>query len=238
MGGGTLSNRDRGLLRTAMLLKLAFDRSEPKKDPPKPRWLQILESAAVASLITVVLGGFVGNILVLKFQEREKRRAITTAEIKERSDKRSSIVQNAYALLADGRHYANALVTLTHPGFRPENVDKNDRERLQKQREEVIEADNAFDRRWLKEKYTTGILLSYYHDDEPTVRDAWARCVRALDSLRSAAKSLHQKLLLDPSATQDRNRLEESEFNSALRNLADQLEAARQREIQTRDADP
>lgn len=226
-----LTNRDRQLLRMAVVLHAILAEPAKKQNDGKPRWLQVLESATIAALVTVVLGGVAGNIVVGRFQEREKERARIAADAKERAERRTVAIHNAYDLLADARYHAYGLVRLTEPDFQLANVEEADRADLQKQRAIFVESANAFSRRWQKERYTTGFVLSYYHENRPEVRKAWDASVVAVEQLRRAAASRYAEYLQNPGRARVAEALpEETRFVSAIEGLATQIETARRQE--------
>lgn len=234
MSDGELPNRDDlQFIRRALLLKMALSTPAPetKKGPDKPRWLQVLESAVVASLVTVTLGSIAGNLLVARYQKREERRAAEAAELSARLDKRGSVVDSTYALLADGGDAARLLVDLTEPDWQPGSKKEGpDRERVKEERKAMVRAISDFTRRWQKEKYTTGSLLSYYYDDDPDVRKGWRRCVETLDTLRRNANDVYQDYESKTVPPQPVTSIAgESEFLESIEALTNALDTARQK---------
>lgn len=239
MSGG-LSNRDLQLLRMVALLKVATANEEPPKKNDERKsagWfsqlLQLLNSTVVVALVTVGVGGAIGNILFAKYQEGVNRRALENADAKTRIAQRGTSIEAAYELLSEGGQRAADLVDLTSLENQTINVDKKDLPKLEKQRTSVIDEDNAFNRKWNRERFTTRFRLSYYFHEHPPVKASWDRCVEALDALRDSADEIYQKYLDErqpPQSIADYLQKEEA-FHASLDGLADALEKAREADI-------
>lgn len=224
-----LSSHELELLRLGVVMKAALSEPVNKPDKPsKPLWLQVLESGTVAALVTVLIGGWFGSTITANYQAREKARQEAAANMKENLEKRNAAIQNAYELLSDGQYFAIGLVELTQPPLQPWNADLRDRRSLMDKRVDFIKAKDDFGRRWLKEKYTDGYLLAYYHDDNPNVRSAWRRCVVALDNLQTASNQRYYNYLQNPGRSQPPTSIqEEAAFISSLDKLAEELQKAK-----------
>lgn len=209
---------------------------EPEKAraASKPRWLEVLESAAVSSFITVVLGGIAGTVLVHQFQLGEQNQALEAAEAKERFEKRGQAVEAAYALLADGGYHARSLISLTEPPFQTTGRAADEIKKIEQEREAIAKAIGDFNRRWQKEKYTIGYLISYYHNDHPGVTAAWSNCVRSLDALRTSAHRIHHEYSATGKAKTVGMVPGEEDFFASIRDLATALEAARREARESR----
>jgi cell division protein FtsB len=221
---------DERLVRLALAVRAAIKAAETKKaekEDRKPAWLAVLDSATVAALITIILGGWVGNRLVATYQDDAKKREQAVVDYQEAQRQRYATIEAAYDLLGDAHYHASAMLSLTTSGFNPDNVHDTYRPALQEQRTKLIGSINEFLRQWEKQKLTTGMRLTSAYGREPNVDKAWQDARNAADAMLSKAEALFFKHLENMSAPIDGDILpEEQQFTAASTTLAQTISAA------------
>src|SRR5215210_5800487 len=171
------------LRHEAMMAEVIKLRSPKRSSDEKPDWLQVLESAVVTTLITVVLGGMAGNILVASYQARQRANEQTLAEYRQYLLKEEEIVRHAHEVLGTGYLNAHRTLDLTRYWFQERNFADEDKPKIHAQRMEIIDELNDFRALWEKEREHIGFLLSYYHYGRLEIAEAWKGAQTALDTL-------------------------------------------------------
>ena len=105
----TFSDDEQRLLRHEAFIAEVEKLRAPEAAPrDEPYWLQALKSPAVSALITVVVGGILGNIIVSRYQERQKSNEQAVAEYRQYLQKEEEIVRHAYDVLGETEKAAAA----------------------------------------------------------------------------------------------------------------------------------
>lgn len=202
-----LSEKDRRRLeRQIVKAQLRKLRSQHRRSG---RLLRVLNSpgvtAVLTSLITVVLGGVAGAVVVSTYQSKLKEREIEVAAHKDYLAQRQEVERRAYDLVANCAHATDELIRLTAADFNPGpgEADAADRKILDKYRFDMQLAYNDAYRRWHVEEAATGMMVLYYHDGREEVLKAWGSVEGSLNAYMKCAEDWHGQYLKDPSKTKE-----------------------------------
>lgn len=208
---------DDEVIRLALALRAAFKALEPEHR--KSRVLEILESAVVASLISVVLGGWIGNLLIAHYQERLKEHEEQILTYKEHEAARQAAIVEALGVLGDVEYNSSALISLTQPYMQPENVAPGDRKALQALRNELASSARAFKSSWEKRQLVAGLKLQLYC---PELAATWKAASSAANSVLSKSDEQYENYINDPAAFQE---VELADVNRAFASALDTFSA-------------
>jgi hypothetical protein len=203
----------------AFVAKVVSLRKPSGIEHAKPVWLQALESSAVAALITVVLGGIFGQLIITTYQDNSKKNDQALAEYRQYLERQQSIVQQAYDLIGDCTFDSQTLISLTQPKFDLKNVKENQREDVAKQKRELLNKHNAIIEKWEKEKNKMGLLISYYHYGQPDVLKAWRGAQESVDGLLDCAIGNYHDFIEDPDATKGKGDICKDKMSGVETNL-------------------
>ena len=183
---------------------------DPGAAHEKPSWQRFLESSGGTALITVVLGGIVGSIITAMVQVGLKDREFHQAWLKTReeqalatyrqySEGQLSTVTRTYEVIGRMIVASENLIALSEPAFDVSSIREADRPRVQKQRDTIRHDYNASDAEWRKNRAVLGLLLTYYHRNDPNVTRSWRGVQEAGDAFAACAR----KWSLDHIAPED-----------------------------------
>jgi len=196
----------------------------------KPVWLEILISNTVAALVTVILGGIVGQLILMRFQNKAKDREQSVIDYKQKVERQQDAMQHAYESAAKSIVTSNSLMQLTQPAFDLRAVPKEDIENLRKQKREVVEKYNSTSGEWQIEQEKIRLLFHYYYGQEAL--PAWQGAKESVDRLRKCAFMLYDAHRKDPAKTTSEAELcpgELSDVTTKLDSLIAELEKLKAR---------
>jgi hypothetical protein len=185
----------------------------------------------VTTLLTVVVGGLMGNLLLAWYQNREKRSEQAIAEYKQYLEKEEQIVLHAYEVLGAGYLNAHRTIDLTKFWFQEENFEGDDQKLIAEQRRKIVGARNDFLAQWEKEREQIGFLLSYYHYGRPQVAEAWKNARNALAGLIACSDEAYTSYLGAEAKSDSQEEVcseEDSAYSESLGKVAEQITAGRQ----------
>ncbi len=162
------------------------DEADPEKKQTSTL-LRIIESTAFAALITVVFGGLISQLIILKFQNNRAREEQARNESKQLLAHLEETVTLTYNLVGRTTHASEALITITSTKFDPENVPEEDRAKLQNQREEVKNKYNSVIEEWTAQEGKMGFLMRYNHPKQPKILSEWAALQQTLNEFNTCA---------------------------------------------------
>jgi hypothetical protein len=151
----------------------------------KPFWQRLLESTGGTALITVLVGGLLGQWISWSIQQGLRDREFQESWLKARGDqaliaykeyvdKEREVVKHAYDLIGSSVSAGEALIDITGPDFAPDYKDRSQREKaLVEQRTSYRHDFNVADDQWSKERESLGLLVTYYHQGLPEVMSDW-----------------------------------------------------------------
>lgn len=224
------SPEEERLLRQEAFYTEILRRRTPQAEAHKePVWHQILESKLLLTLVSVVLGGIVGKLIVSSYQDRAKQTALEVAEYRQFISKQQDIVQKTYDLLGEAVSDSQVLLSLTQPVFEEKNIQPADRADVRKQKKALLEQHQKLSLKWDAEKYKTGLLLEYYHFNHPAVVSHWASSRDSVEKLMQCSIYTYGKFINGGgSAKPDSCQHEKTKVQADLDALAEAVGQARE----------
>lgn len=199
----------------------------------KPRWQRFLETSGGTALITVLLGGFVGQVITWSIQTSLKDREFQEAWMKARGDQalvnykefmtqETEVMKSTYELIGNCISASEDLIILTSPEFAPETFTG-----ATKQRTSLREKYNTIDGRWRSEREKIGLLMGYYHPNQPKVAAAWYNVQNSVSTYMDCAQRWYLEHL-KPIQTGEACKKEQENLRNGLKEFNTNLEQARQ----------
>jgi len=161
-------------------------------EAPDPVWLRVLNSGTMATLITVVLGGILGNILLSQWERGAKEREQVRAVAKETLDAGMTQVDRAFGEAGSVISATENLeAVLSDPIWSPKAQVPPDRaQRIAAKRREIVEAFDSALVTWQKEREQIALKVTYLMAtpaNDPG--DDWRRVQGAVDAYITCVKT-------------------------------------------------
>ena len=222
-------DEERQLRQEAFYTEILRRRTLPTEAHREPVWRQILDSKLLLTLVSVVLGGIVGKLVVSSYQERAKQTALEVTEYRQFISRQQDVVQKTYDLLGEAVSDSQVLLSLTQPVFEEKNIQAADRADVRKQKKALLEQHQKLSLKWDAEKYKTGLLLEYYHFNHPTVVSHWVSSRDSVETLMQCSLRTYGTFLNGGgSANPDSCRDEKAKVQADLDALAQAVGQARE----------
>jgi hypothetical protein len=208
------------------------------KDGSKPRWQRFLETSGGTALVTVLLGGLMGQLITWSIQNQLKEREFQQAWMKARGDQalvtykeyldqEQEIVKRSYELIGGCISASEDLILLTTPDFAPGDFSGSEKHKVETERSSIVEKYNSADSQWRSEREKLGLMMSYYHRGRPEVTRAWQEIQSSVTKYNDCAGRWYLQHPL-PISTESACGEELTELRKRLDQLSSNLEAARQ----------
>lgn len=194
------------------------------------KWLEILNSSALTTVITVVVGGVFGNLIVSRYQDRQKQSAVAQEQYQIFLQKQRDVVDHAVELIGDGQFDSAGLLALTQPRFNVRNAQGKIPTDIQKKREEILSAHDSYVSKWGTGSFKTAVLLDYYFLGGGTVAEAWRSVAANLDDLENCAEKQYEDSQQHGFTNTPVNKLcpdEQGKLKQALEQFSHSLDEAR-----------
>ena len=168
--------------------------SSHNSDTSKPAWQRVLESSGGTALITVVLGGLLGQLIAWSIQSGLKDREFQETWMKARGDQalvsykeyvnqEQELMKTTYELIGSCISTSEDLIILTSPEFAPDSFVG-----AAEQRTALRQKYNKVDAQWRSEKEKIGLLMGYYHPNQPNVTLAWHETQESISKYMGCAE--------------------------------------------------
>ena len=178
----------------------------------KPAWQRFMESTGGAALITVLLGGLLGQCITNQIQkgqkDREHQQAVALKDrefqqawLKARGDQalvayqdylkeEQEVVKRAYELIGNSISASDDLIAITRIDFNPYHPDYSREESkiISEQRITIKDKYIEASAKWRTEREKLGLLMSYYHKGRADVADAWRAAQESITEYMNFAK--------------------------------------------------
>jgi hypothetical protein len=175
-----------------------------RPEPAKPRWQKLLESAGGVALITVIIGGLLGQLISMYIQaslrDRDYEQTISKAQ-NDRDladytkflDQGSETVKHVYGLVGTCVSASDDLIQVASDELNQEVLAPDERKKEVAQKLEKRKKFNAADDKWREERDGLGLLMRYYHHNEDGVTVAWQGVQESTTSYMDCARAKHKQ---------------------------------------------
>lgn len=158
-----------------------------------PLWLRALESSVVTALITVILGGFVGQLIISSIQENSKQNDQVLADHRNYLERQQEIMKSTYDLVEECIFDSEALISLTGRPFQPDKIVPSQQEAVEKQRERRIEKHDEVIQKWQTERNKTGFLIQYFNPEQTELLSRWDTLEKSTTEMMLCAEAVHKE---------------------------------------------
>jgi hypothetical protein len=174
-----LSEQDERLLSYMTLVVAALKpQVGPSETTKGPWWKSFLQPSVLAALVTVLIGGIMGNFIAATIQAGAKEREFQQSWMKARgdqallaykeyTDQEQETVKRAYELIGGCISASDDLIGLTDPTLAP-----GSHVGIEAERTSVRKNYNEYSAQWSKNNLKLQLLMSYYHPQRD-INDAW-----------------------------------------------------------------
>lgn len=215
----------RDVLIASAVVKGMIDHSAPA---PKPSWLEFVNSSAVTTLITVILGGIAGQILISNFQEHQKLHEMAQQEFGQYIQKRQGVMQNALDAVGGARVDAETLIQLAQPRNDPRYTpDAVERKRGSVLRQKYLDDHMELLKKWDVDRGQLALLLNYYYDGNQDIQSAWEKTTDTATDLLNCSQSVYLNSLSGQAPPEAPCKHESDFLDSSLSNLSNAFQHSR-----------
>lgn len=200
-----LSDRDERLLNYLALVAQVLQR---QVNPPQTRNEKTFRSAfreptVIATLITVLIGGIAATLITGIIQWRAGIREFEQAWLKSRGDQalvsykeyldqEQALMRRTYSLIGGCISASDRLVGLTKSTWRqrfvgPEFI------AVRTQMRDIRQNYNQTNAKWHSEGEELGLLMDYYHPDQPKLRESWKNVQQSVTNYLDCGEKWHSE---------------------------------------------
>jgi hypothetical protein len=177
-------------------------RSRPES--PKAWWQKILESGGGAALITVLIGGVLGQLISMNIQSNLSYRDFKQSLRKAQNDQAlvaynkfldlgAETIKHAYELIGNCISSSEDLVSTKSADFNES----------QTQKDKIAQRFNDTGKQWRTEQLQLGLLMKYYHHDDADVACAWQTVQDTTTAYMKCERSIYANTKGAPESCQD-----------------------------------
>lgn len=180
-----VQNSDEQMIKYLAMVT-AFSQQIPSRSNRESKmwWSSFLEPAVLTALITVVIGGLVGGLITHLYQEGVKSRELQQVSYKEHLTQQQEILKRTYSLLGNCIATSNRLIDLTNPkSYNQDFIDKLNEKDLENVHQQIVNTKHSFNEAYLKwetEQAELGLLIDYYHPNQPIVMSSWKEVQKSI----------------------------------------------------------
>jgi hypothetical protein len=210
-----LSDRDERLLNYLALVAQVLQRqvNPPQTTNEKTFRAAFREPTVVATLITVLIGGIAATLITGIIQWRAGIREFDQTWLKSRGDQalvsykeyldqEQAFMKRTYSLIGACVSASDRLVSLTKSTWRqrfvgPEFI------AVRTQMRDIRQNYNQTNAKWHSEGEELGLLMDYYHPDQPKLRDSWKNVQQSVTNYLDCGEKWHSEHPLTKPAPSD-----------------------------------
>lgn len=173
-------NHDDQLIKyLAMITAFSQQMASRNNREQKKWWNSFLEPAVLTALITVIFGSLAGGLITHFYQEGAKNRELQQVAYKDYLSQQQEVLKRTYSLLGICFSSTKRLIDQSNPIYYDENYLDNlsdeDFEKLRQQDETSRRNFNEAYFKWVLEQTEVGLLIDYYHPNQPEVVSSWEK---------------------------------------------------------------
>src|SRR5438445_5795635 len=159
----------------------------------KPWWQRFLESTGGTALITVLVGGILGQRLTSSYQEKLKERELALAFYREQSKEQQDIGARYIELVGSCLGASQDLVVLTAKDFDPEQFTGEQQKKVVQQRTEIRKKYNEVDSRWAVDGAQLGLLIQLHSYGQQGVAQGWRNVQQSVTAYKECAEEWYSE---------------------------------------------
>lgn len=214
-----------------------------QKPPEKAKWLNFLESAGGTALISVLLGGLLGQMISCSIQKSQKEREFQQSWMQARGNQalvayseyvkqEQEFVKNTFDQVGQSIAASQDLIDITTQKFDPNKFPKGvERTRVINQKAASRHAFNDANFKWRSSRDRTRLLMAFYHHGQPQVLAAWNQADSSVADLMGCAqdeyiKYLTSGVLVTEEVAQKNCETQEKSLQKAVDHLSGALQSA------------
>jgi hypothetical protein len=231
-----LSEQDqRALNYLALAVTVLRPQVEPGEPPKSPWWKSFLQPSVLAALITVLVGGIMGNYIAATIQAGAKEREFQQSWMKARgdqallaykeyNDQEQETVKRAYELIGGCIAASDDLIALAHPSLAP-----GSHVGIEGQRTAIRKNYNQYSEQWRKDNLKLQLLMSYYHPQRD-INDAWNEVQSSVTEYMDCSDAWHmshEDNSADPKEIENACKDKKEIFNVKVAQFTQSLEKGR-----------
>jgi hypothetical protein len=174
---------------------------------PKNRVVSFLESTTGTALITIFLGGVLGQFISCDVQNRLRERDFNETWLKSRGEQalaarkefdqaRRVTFEEIITTAGQMTNATEEFLYITSPAFSTERLEGEARKNLMAEREKLHTGYRAADARWGPARTRYDFLIGYFSENDPAVIAAWKAAKKAVDDYRKCAADTYNKWYL------------------------------------------
>lgn len=198
------SDKDQQILHyLALVANFLQQQSNPEKPKETKTFVDALrDPTVVAALITVLVGGIAATLITGIIQWRGGVREFNQTWLnsrgdqalisyKEYLDQEKDLMRRTYALIGTCVSASDRLVSLTNSSWRQRFVG-SELQAVRKQMRDIRTNYNEVDAKWKSEGEELGLLMGYYHPNQPQVLTSWKSVKEAVTLHQECARKWHK----------------------------------------------
>ena len=200
-----LSDKDERLLNYLALVAQVLQRqvNPPQTTNEKTFGAAFREPTVVATLITVLIGGIAATLITGIIQWRAGVREFDQAWLKSRGDQalvsykeyldqEQALMRRTYGLIGACVSASDRLVGLTKSTWRQRFVGP-EFTAVRRQMRVIRQNYNQTNAKWNSEGEELGLLMDYYHPNQPKLRDSWKNVQQSVTNYLDCGEKWHSE---------------------------------------------
>lgn len=190
------------ILNFLAILATLLKPDAPQSTERKTFGAALREPTVVAALVTVLIGGIAATAITAVIQWQAGNREFSQAWLKARGDqalvsykdyldREQELMRRTYALIGTCISASDELANLTKSTWRQRFVGP-EMEAVQKQMKDIQTNYNLMSAKWKSEVEELGLLIGYYHPNQPQVLSSWKGVKEAVTAYQQCAESWYE----------------------------------------------
>jgi len=200
-------------------MELTGQAKEPQ-NPPDPLWFRVLNSSALVTLLTVLIGGVMVQWINFRAQEAIKDRELKNTLLQEKGklalsaykgyfEQKNKIIERVLTEVGSITSASENLISLTKPEWRRKFFGAKAFNEVRRQKTEIRDHYNKADELWTKDQDALGFLLEYYvgelegRGQQDTIAPDWMRLRSSVVGYKDCARKRYIAMMTGTNARSD-----------------------------------
>jgi hypothetical protein len=168
----------------------------------KSAFASFLESGTATALVTVLMGGLLGQLISCDIQNKLKDREFNDAWLKSRADQaltsrkeyleaKKRTFDEVIGSAADMASASEDLLYVTSPQYNLSQLKGSDRDNVAKDQAVLVNAYRTAAGKWAAGRFRYDFQISYFAEGNANVGNTWGAARTAVDALRGCANNVY-----------------------------------------------